>query len=175
MTTSYLWQRACAVNARAHEHQYRKDGVTPYAAHPARVALTCALLFGCTDENVIAAALLHDVIEDTGMNYEDVADEFGNGIADIVAALSKDDRLAEPEREPAYDRRLADGPWQARLIKLADVYDNLTECADDAARGRQLAKVERALKLAEGDDNLRRASAIVRDFAERIQATIHRG
>jgi len=173
MTTQNLWQRASAINARAHQGQWRKDGVTPYASHPVRVAFTCAVLFNCTDETVLAAALLHDVIEDTDIDYDEIAEEFGVTVADVVAALSKDERLPEAEREPAYDRQLAEAPWQARMVKLADVYDNLTECEGDQAKIKQLAKVERALKLADNEKQLEPACDIVRELAHRVQATLH--
>ena len=166
------WQAASALNARAHQHQRRKNGRTPYASHPSRVALTCACLFHNTDETVIAAALLHDVIEDTTIDYDDLAENFSAEIADIVAALSKDPRMIEAERELAYDRRLAAGPWQARLVKLADVYDNLSECATDAARRKQLDKVDRALKLAENDPQCREACSVVRELADAVRASL---
>lgn len=172
MPTPPLWQSAAALSARAHQHQRRKDGVTPYASHPVRVALTCSCLFGNADDAVIAAALLHDVIEDTGIDYDDIAGQFGSLVADIVAALSKDARLIESEREPAYDRHLAAGPWQARLIKLADVYDNLSECIDDDAKKKQLGKVDRALKLADGDAQCREACRVIREYAGQVRKTL---
>ncbi len=172
MNQHHLWQAAAALNARAHHGQFRRDGSTPYAAHPVRVAFTCVCLFNCTDEIVLAASLLHDVIEDTTIDYDDIEEEFTSEIADIVAALSKDPRLVEAQREPAYDRQLAAGPWQARLIKLADVYDNLSECATTAARRKQLDKVERALKLAENDPQCRDACRVVRECADAVRASL---
>ena len=58
MTTTALWQNAASLAARAHRDQIRKDDRTPYVAHPMRVTLTVACVFGCTDETVLAAALL---------------------------------------------------------------------------------------------------------------------
>jgi guanosine-3',5'-bis(diphosphate) 3'-pyrophosphohydrolase len=157
-----LWQRAVSFAARAHQHQWRKDGVTPFAAHPMRVALTVACVFGERDETVLTAALLHDVIEDTTADYDDLLAEYGREVADIVAVLSKDKRLIEPERERAYDAQLAAGPWQAKLIRLADVYDNWCDAADDAAREKIRPKADRILKLAEDDERLAGAVDIVR-------------
>ena len=170
-----LWQEAASFAARAHRHQTRKDGTTPYAAHTTRVALIVALEFGCTDKTVIAAALLHDVLEDTTRDYDDLEAEFGPRVAAIVAHLSKDPRLPEPEREKGYDERLRAGPVEARLIKLADVYDNLTDADDEPARRRLLEKAERALALAAGDPELDKASGIVRalvaEARDRLAAT----
>jgi guanosine-3',5'-bis(diphosphate) 3'-pyrophosphohydrolase len=161
-----LWQEAAAFAARAHKHQIRKDHVTPYISHPMRVALTVALLFGFDDEKILAAALLHDTIEDTSSDYDDLHSEFGKEVADIVATLSKDKRMIEPAREKAYDRQLADGQWQARLIKLADVYDNLQDCTTPAERRKQLTRVERALKLTANDPQLKQARLILERFAK---------
>ncbi|MFU8829202.1 MAG: HD domain-containing protein [Phycisphaerales bacterium] len=149
----HLWQRAASFAARAHEHQVRKDGVTPYVAHPCRVAVTVAVVFGETDEQAMAAALLHDVIEDGETDYDELAEHFGDLVAQVVAALSKDARLPEPEREPAYDSQLAAADWRARLVKLGDVYDNMSDLSTRSLAGpeelrRVLERAERAIGLA---------------------------
>jgi (p)ppGpp synthase/HD superfamily hydrolase len=156
-----LWKHAASFAAKAHQHHLRKDGSTPYIAHPARVALICSALFGCDDETVLAAAYLHDVIEDGGADHDEIAGHFGRDIADIVAALSKDMRQPEERREPAYNAQLAAGPWQARLIKLADVYDNFTDTWDETSRGQAIEKVRRALKLARRDPQAVQACRLV--------------
>jgi guanosine-3',5'-bis(diphosphate) 3'-pyrophosphohydrolase len=157
MTTGHPWQAAAALAARAHRDQLRRDGRTPYFSHPVRVAMTVASVFGCTDETVLTAALLHDIIEDTRVDYDDLLKNFGREVADIVSCLSKDKRMVESERETEYDRRLAAGPWQARLVKLADVYDNLadTPSADDGTA--VLDRARRAIRIAGADPRLARA------------------
>lgn len=167
MSTSSLWHVAAAFAAHAHRHQTRRDGRTPYIAHPARVALIVAVEFGCTDETVLAGALLHDVLEDTTADYDDLLEHFGREVADLVAYLSKDSRMAQDDREAEYDHRLAEGPWQARLIKLADVYDNLADAATGQEQQTLLKRVRRAVALAENDPPLQKAVEIVR---ERMQA-----
>jgi guanosine-3',5'-bis(diphosphate) 3'-pyrophosphohydrolase len=119
-----LWQRAASFAARAHLNQVRKDGSTPYFAHPVRVALTVAHIFGCDDQVVLAAALLHDTIEDTQTDYDDIANSFGKPVADCVAALTKNMILPEARRERDYYQRLRQAGWRARLVKLGDAYDN---------------------------------------------------
>src|SRR5688500_2703577 len=94
-----MWQRAAAMAARLHQGQMRKDGKTPYIAHPMRVALTVRDIFGVDDPVALAAALLHDLIEDTTADYDDVAKEFGPEVANVVAALTKDMRKPEDQRE----------------------------------------------------------------------------
>lgn len=152
-----LWQEAAAFAARAHLGQTRKDGVTPYASHCFRVAMTVRHVFGCDDPACIGAALLHDVIEDTQIDYDDVALRFGDDVARSVALLTKDMRLPEDKREVAYDDALRAGDQRSRLIKLADTYDNL--CSADGASERAVAKLvsrcRRAIDLLNDDDRAR--------------------
>ena len=132
---------AAAFAARAHKNQLRKDKETPYFSHPVRVCLVVRHVFGFDDPRMLAAALLHDTIEDTTTDCDDLIERFGPEVAKWVAALSKDSRLPEAEREIAYCKQLAAADWQAKVIKLADQYDNLGDCSylDDRGR-RKIAK-----------------------------------
>jgi (p)ppGpp synthase/HD superfamily hydrolase len=150
-----LWQEAAAFAARAHRHQIRKDGKTPYVSHVVRVNMTVSQLFACNDEVALAAALLHDTIEDTTTDYDDLEQRFGREVADIVAALTKNMALRENEREDEYDARLAKADWRARLIKLADVYDNY---CDVVTQPKEVQKE----KLADTKDKCRRALTLAR-------------
>ncbi|MFG0283712.1 MAG: HD domain-containing protein [Phycisphaerales bacterium JB039] len=145
-----MWQEAASMAARLHQGQFRKDGRTPYVAHCWRVAMTIRHVFGCADEPTIAAALLHDLIEDTTADYDEIAEALGAEVADLVAAMTKNMALPESEREREYDRRLAAADWRARLIKLADTLDNLSE-AGAAERARAAEKARRAIALARTD------------------------
>lgn len=145
------WQRAAAFAARAHQGQMRKDGRTPYVAHTFRVAMTVRDLFGCEDGVALCAALLHDTIEDTATDFDDIERSFGRAVADAVAAMSKNMLLPEQERERDYDRRLASGPWQSRLIKLADVHDNGCDLIPGTDGTKNIERCERALALSSGD------------------------
>lgn len=152
MPHANLWQRAASFAARAHAGQIRKDNRTPYFAHPVRVAMVIRHVFGCDDEVAIAGGYLHDTIEDTTTDYDDLLEHFGRQVADAVAAMSKNMILVEAEREADYDARLAAGPWQGRLIKLADVYDNTLDLAPDPGMAERLAvRRVRALELAQAD------------------------
>jgi guanosine-3',5'-bis(diphosphate) 3'-pyrophosphohydrolase len=105
-------------------------------------------VFGVSDETVLAAALLHDTIEDTTTDYDDLHEEFGKEIADIVATLSKDKRMQEEQREAEYSKSLAEASWPTRLIKLADTYDNLCDAATSTSDTKSLEKAEHALTFA---------------------------
>jgi (p)ppGpp synthase/HD superfamily hydrolase len=145
-----MWQEAASMAARLHHGQLRKDGRTPYIAHCYRVAMTIRHVFGCDDGPTLAAALLHDLIEDTTADYDEIAEAFSPEVADLVAAMTKNMALPESEREREYDQRLAAADWRARLIKLADTLDNLSE-AGAAQRPKAAEKARRAVALASGD------------------------
>ena len=98
--------RAAGFAARAHRHQLRKDGQTPYVSHVFRVCLTVRHVFGVDDETALTAALLHDTIEDTATDFDDVEKDFGAAVAECVQFLTKDMRLREPEREKKYKEEL---------------------------------------------------------------------
>jgi (p)ppGpp synthase/HD superfamily hydrolase len=118
---------AIAFAARAHKDQRRKDGQTPYASHPFRVAIVVREVFGVDDVPVLIAAVLHDTLEDTTTDFDDLEEQFGAEVARWVALLSKDKRLPEDEREKAYVAGLAGAPWQVKVCKLSDVFDNLMD------------------------------------------------
>ena len=70
---------------------------TVYAAHPTRVAMNVAVVFGCDDPAVLAIALLHDTIEDCSTDYEDLAGAFGDEVAKgINEALESFDEIPKP-------------------------------------------------------------------------------
>ena len=157
-----LLYHASCLAARLHRDQTRKDGVTPYFAHLQRVALILSHRFGCQDPVVLAAGLLHDAIEDTTADFDEIAEAVGPEVAALVAALTKDMRLPYDERELAYDRQLAAAPWQARLVKLADVYDNLCDSILSGANVQVRDKAQRALALAHGEPELLAATEALR-------------
>jgi guanosine-3',5'-bis(diphosphate) 3'-pyrophosphohydrolase len=139
---------AVSFAARAHRHQLRKDGQTPYHAHVFRVCLILRDLFGITDRRVLAAAVLHDTVEDTTVDFDEISEKFGPEIAGWVAALSKDKRLPDDRREDKYMETLAGAGWEVKACKLADLFDNLTDSAHLSAprRARTIARSRRYLE-----------------------------
>src|SRR5262249_8853605 len=120
---------AVAFAARAHQGQLRKDRQTPYASHAFRVCLIVRHGFGIDEPAALTAAVLHDTLEDTTTDYDDLHERFGVEVADWVAALSKDKRRPEEEREEEYRAVLAKASWQVKVCKLADMLDNLLDSA----------------------------------------------
>jgi guanosine-3',5'-bis(diphosphate) 3'-pyrophosphohydrolase len=121
---SDLVSRAFAVAADAHAGQRRKDDGSPFISHPVAVArvLTNADLPG----HVIAAGLLHDVVEDTELSSGQVAARFGQEVADLVEELSEDSRIEEYEERKATLRdRVEEAGYDAIAIYIADKLSNL--------------------------------------------------
>lgn len=170
----HKWQEAVSFAVWAHRHQLRKDGRTPYAAHVIRVAMTVTRVFHCDDEITLCAALLHDTIEDTTTDYDDLEHRFGRDVADCVAALTKNMALPEQAREKEYDARLAAAGWRVKLVKLADTYDNLHDALRTAGLreklGTHLEKCDRALALLTPEDlkreEITRAARAVTDLCD---------
>jgi guanosine-3',5'-bis(diphosphate) 3'-pyrophosphohydrolase len=133
---------AVSFAGRAHQGQLRKDRQTPYATHVFRACLILRHVFGIDDAAALTAAVLHDTIEDTTTDFDDVKERFGPEVAGWVATLSKDKRLEDAPREQAYMAGLAAAPWQVKVCKLADVFDNLMDCrqVSEQHRRRTLAR-----------------------------------
>ena len=111
---------------KRHKHQIRKNKIlTPYSDHLEKVVEILKNL-GITDENILAAGWLHDTIEDTDTDYDDI-EKIGKEIADIVATLSKDTRMIHDDREITYCSKLKEGTWQAQVVKFADMLANLED------------------------------------------------
>ncbi len=122
----------------AHEGQQRKDNGAPYLTHPLRVAqLVNEAGF---DEEVVAAALLHDVVEDSEIDLAEIARRFGSRVAEIVSALTEDESIEDYEQRKAEhrDRVEAAGP-EPVAVYTADKLSNLRDM-----RGLYAAIGERA-------------------------------
>ena len=148
--------KAISFAARAHKGQIRKDGATPYVSHCFRVCFILRDVFGVTDEETLIAAVLHDTIEDTTTDFDDLEKKFGNKVASWVSLLSKDKRKQENERERDYFRTLENAPNEVKLIKLADILDNLLDARGVFAGDelfKLLRKADRRLKCFMSTDN----------------------
>ncbi len=129
---------------QAHLGQFRSSG-EPYISHPIAVA---EILAGWRlDADSLMAALLHDVIEDTTVAKQILADRFGNAVADIVDGVSKLDRVEfaskEHQQAESFRKMLLAMARDVRviLIKLADRYHNMqTLEALPAARQQRIAR-----------------------------------
>ncbi len=133
-----LW-KALALAEEIHEKQVRRPGKSltaqPYIIHPMRVALVLLEELEYRDTEVIAAALLHDVLEnsDGKVKTADLEQQFTGNIALMVSTLSKPPRdaaLSRGQQLTTYYDRISQAPIPTRLIKLSDRLDNVRESID---------------------------------------------
>ena len=124
-----LLVRAAAFAAEQHRGQRRMGSGDPYVNHPLSVARRLVETGGVDDAITLAAAMLHDVVEDTNASVDDVAARFGTEVASIVAQVSDDQELDKVERKREQIRQVGDLSPRAKLVKLADKLDNLTDLA----------------------------------------------
>lgn len=135
-----LVHRAAHYAEGKHAGQTRRDG-TPYFRHCERVADNVA--FYTADEEVIAAAFLHDTLEDTETTAADLEREFGARIAALVRALSNEpEALARMGKRAYLAAKINALDEDALLIKLADRLDNLRDL-DESARSQQYGEQTR--------------------------------
>jgi guanosine-3',5'-bis(diphosphate) 3'-pyrophosphohydrolase len=144
-----LIRRAFLFAANAHEGQQRRSG-EDFVLHPWGAAKICAQLR--LDDETIAAALLHDVVEDTDAELEDVRAEFGDEVAKLVEGVTKLTRVQFQSREQAeaenYRKLIVAMAADVRviLIKLADRLHNLREI-EYLGKQKQIQKAKETLEV----------------------------
>ncbi len=144
-----LLRHAFVVAEQAHEGQTRRSG-EDFIHHPVGVARICAELH--LDEQTIAAALLHDVVEDTGADLEEVRAAFGDEIAQLVDGVTKLTRISFQSREQAeaenYRKMIVAMARDVRviLIKLADRLHNM-RAIEYQTKQKQAQKARETLEV----------------------------
>lgn len=125
-----LLARAFHFAALRHAHQRRKgDAAEPYLNHLAEVADLVAEATGGRDPSLVAAALLHDVVEDTDTTLAEVAAMFGEDVAGLVAEATDDKTLPKAERKRLQVEHAPSHSRRAKVLKLADKTSNLRNLA----------------------------------------------
>jgi GTP diphosphokinase / guanosine-3',5'-bis(diphosphate) 3'-diphosphatase len=120
--------RAANFAAERHRDQRRK-GIeeTPYINHPFAVASVLCDEGGVTDPEVLAAALLHDTIEDTATTAAELRAAFGARVAGIVLEVTDDKRLSKDARKRLQIDHAANASRDAKQLKIADKLCNLRD------------------------------------------------
>lgn len=127
--------RGIATASRAHDGHYRKGSGVPYISHPMSVMLIAASV--TNDEDVLLAALFHDILEDVPENYSraEMEDEFGPRVVEIVEGVTKDSSLPSwQERADAYLEQLSHGSEESLIVAAADKFHNLSQTLEDLDR-----------------------------------------
>lgn len=115
--------------AKAHNGQLLPDTTLPYIVHPGMVCMEVMAALQVEDgheaELAIQCALLHDVLEDTAVTFEELKAEFGQGVAEGVQALSKNRSLPKQEQMEDSLCRIRMQSQEVWMVKLADRINNL--------------------------------------------------
>jgi (p)ppGpp synthase/HD superfamily hydrolase len=177
------WQRlpltsaAAAYAERKHAGQHRSDG-TPFIQHPLEVAML--LYHAGAADHVIAAGLLHDVIEKAAVSPSELRTRFGPGITGLVLAVSDDDSIGGySARKAALRHQVAGAGEEALTLFAADKLSKLRELhretvVDPAARirgsrARRLRHYQRSLALLQ--ERLPESS-LVRDLRDELASLL---
>ena len=126
-----LFVDAVAFAAYKHRRQRRKDlEASPYINHPIALARVLSVEAGLSDPALLAAAVLHDTIEDTETTLEELKERFGATVAAVVMEVTDDKTLPKAERKRLQIEHAAGISRRAKLVKLADKICNVRDVAD---------------------------------------------
>ena len=166
-----MLDKAIVFAVNAHRNTERRGKGFPYVVHPMEAVEIVATI--TPDQELLAAAALHDTIEDTDVTVEDIRREFGDRIADIVHAES--DRFTEGvseedswhERKQAAIDRLAAAPHDAKIVAMGDKLSNMRAIARDyAIRGDELWKIFHAKNKADHEWHYRGLAASLSELGD---------
>jgi (p)ppGpp synthase/HD superfamily hydrolase len=121
---------------KAHKNQIRKGTGSPYIVHPLAV-MGILRTFGVTDEDILIAAVLHDVVEDSPIELEEIKKEFGERAADLVDQASKKE-----------DKQIYIKTKEGAILKIGDlIHNGLTVPKNDKPMiNRYIKRVEKIYK-----------------------------
>lgn len=141
-----LLDRAIIFAVKAHAGTERRGKGFPYIVHPMEAVEIVATI--TPDQELLAAAALHDVVEDTEISADEIREEFGDRIANLVVAESDvfPEGVSEEEswraRKQAAIDRLAAAPRDAKIVAMGDKLSNMRAIARDyAVKGDELWKI----------------------------------
>jgi guanosine-3',5'-bis(diphosphate) 3'-pyrophosphohydrolase len=121
--------KAIVFAAQCHAGQYRKDGKTPYINHPLEVMNLVVSYVEKPHTDVLIAAVLHDIVEDTNVTTAEIKHMFGVNVAKLVAELTDDKTLTKEERKRTQLTQVHTLSEEGKLLRLCDkicnVYDIL--------------------------------------------------
>ncbi len=141
-----LLDRAIIFAVNAHHNTERRGKGFPYIVHPMEAVEIVATI--TPDQELLAAAALHDTIEDTDVTYEQLREVFGERIANLVHAESDQFTEGVTEEDSWHDRkqaaidRLAAAPYEAKIVAMGDKLSNMRAIwRDYQMKGDELWKI----------------------------------
>jgi guanosine-3',5'-bis(diphosphate) 3'-pyrophosphohydrolase len=164
----------------AHAGQIRNgSGGMPYVEHP--IAVAARLDEHGYGEEMLAAALLHDVVEDSETSLDEIREEFGEGVAGMVGALTDDEALdSYRERKAEHRERVAAAAGEALAIYGSDKLTNVKalreahEAEGDAVREEFKVPIELKTEIWEADRDLLREKAPELPFLDELDEELSR-
>lgn len=172
MNNSLFLLQAIEFAARKHKDQRRKDEeASPYINHPVSVALLLAERGQVTDPEILAAAILHDTLEDTDTTPEELEAAFGMRIRKLVEEVTDDKRLPKADRKQLQIDHACQLSGDAVLIKLGDKISNVLDVTYSPPTNWNLQRRKEYLDWAEAVvNNCSRANnALVTYFAQVLE------
>ncbi|MGV8169528.1 MAG: HD domain-containing protein [Candidatus Nanoarchaeia archaeon] len=135
----------------AHSGQYRKLSIHQYIIHPLRVSEIILKNFNHRKdlESLRLIAVLHDTIEDTWVNEQKIREKFGDFIADRIIELTEPAEGTKQERHKRYVEILETASDETKIVKLADILDNVILTNDDERWKNFLTKSQKTLEVLE--------------------------
>ena len=118
-----LIEKAIIFASQKHKNQFRKGTPIPYIVHPIEVMQI--LRENNADEITIVAGLLHDTIEDAKVTYDEICNEFGKEVADIVKDESEDKSKAYRIRKQEHMEKLNKCSTKSKMVTCADKLSNI--------------------------------------------------
>ena len=165
MKDTQMIQEALMLAIRAHEGQRRKYTGEPYSTHPIGVSKIIEIIPDHTPE-MVAAALLHDVVEDTPVTFSEIKDTFGTTVAEYVHYCTNVSEQGDGNR--AFRKKMdadhfALGPYESQTIKVADlIHNSMSIIPNDPKFFHKAYKYEKQYLL----DVLTKANPILKSQAQ---------
>ena len=165
---SNYW-KALTYAAQTHGSTLRKDQKTPYIVHPLRITaiLRAAGFTENVNEELMIAALFHDIVEDTNTSIEEIKIKFGKKVASIVDELT----IPKSKNKEVFLKSLKHASKEAKLIKLADRIDNLMDLSIDSwseKKKRSYAEQARIILKSCGDAHSELASILKKEIEKTL-------
>lgn len=136
--------------AERHTGHFRKGSRRePYVNHPIEVAQMIAEIGGVDDVDILAAAILHDTVEDVGVTAEEITREFGDAVCAYVLEVTDDKSLPKEERKQKQIEHAPHLSPGAKTIKIADKISNVTDVTEDPAEHWTLQRRQEYILWAE--------------------------
>jgi len=126
-----FFDKAVKFAIEAHSGTERRCKGYPYIIHPMEAAAIVATM--TNDQELLAAAILHDTVEDTDVTIEQIRELFGDRVAELVQheTAPLDESLTWREKKTAQLKQLADAPHESKIVALGDKFSNMSGIALD--------------------------------------------